>query len=480
MKFGQKIFIFTLICNMIALNIVAYLIISNNHSTNVKRESSRRVSEHSIVANLIYSEIVLEKINSGVMELDSGNIVDAMSIVSNDYINNNLNDGSNMYLQLYDQDSCIFSTLATETDYIIAKLQPQDDGFTTMIEDVGDKAMLFVASIIRLNDNPYTIVSVYDINPIFELRKEQTDFFIRVNLIISCTMATILWVVIHLLMLRMRKMTKAARQVAQGDYSISMDIGGSDEISQLSHDFNKMISAVNMNIRELKDLADSRKKFIDNLTHEMKTPLTSIIGFADILRSARTVDEDARVEYANAIYDEAIHFKNLSDRLMEMILLERSQPDLERVEMDKFLHEISSQIIPLLERRNIQLNIVSESCIMLIDKELIKSMVVNLVDNASKSYKDGGVIELTLRRSGDDKMTLSVRDYGCGIPKDELYKVIEPFYMLDKARTRKSGGAGLGLALCKEIASVHKARLTIDSGVGQGTCVTVAFEEDAL
>jgi signal transduction histidine kinase len=216
------------------------------------------------------------------------------------------------------------------------------------------------------------------------------------------------------------------------------------------------------------------------LTHEMKTPLTSIIGFADILRSARTVDEDARVEYANAIYDEAIHFKNLSDRLMEMILLERSQPDLERVEMDKFLHEISSQIIPLLERRNIQLNIVSESCIMLIDKELIKSMVVNLIDNASKSYTNGGVIELTLKRSGNGKMTLSVRDYGCGIPEDELNKVIEPFYMLDKARTRKSGGAGLGLALCKEIASVHKARLTIDSGVGQGTCVTVAFEEDDL
>lgn len=312
--------------------------------------------------------------------------------------------------------------------------------------------------------------------PVFEIRNQQIDFFNKINLIISLSMAAILWALIYLLMLRMKKMVKAVRKVALGDYSIYMDIGGSDEISGLSRDFNKMVFAINKNTNELADLAESRKKFINNLTHEIKTPLTSIIGFADLLRSARTVDDMTRVDYASSIYDEAKHFKKLSDKLMEMILLERMQLNVGKVQMNRFIKDISNQMMPLFSHRDIEIRLDVQDIALEIDKELIKSLIMNLIDNASKSYTDGGVIEVALKGYDDNRVALSVRDYGCGMPDDEINKVVEPFYMLDKSRTRGSGGAGLGLALCREIAVAHDAQLIIKSRLGEGTCVTMLFE----
>ncbi|NLI60773.1 MAG: HAMP domain-containing histidine kinase [Clostridiales bacterium] len=475
MKFGQKIFIYALVFNIVALNVVAYLIISNNHGINVERESSRRIDEHNMLMNLIYSEIVVDKINNQAVVLGERNIINAMTIISNDYIINNFNERPDVSLGLYSGDRLIYGTLKYDVKESMGIIGVQGDGLSIITEDIDGKAVLAVASNIRLNAIPYTMISTYDINPIFEIRNQQIDFFKKINLIISCSMAIILWLLIYVLMLRMKRMTKAVRQVSLGDYSIHMNIGGNDEISGLSKDFNKMILAINKNISELEDLAEARKKFIDNLTHEIKTPLTSIIGFADLLRSARTVDDSTRVDYVNSIYDEGKHFEKLSDRLMEMILLERTQLNREEVEMNEFIDDISSQMAPLLEKRNINIKSKSttEYCILRVDKDLIKSLIMNLIDNASKSYVDGGTLEITLKDYNNGKTALSVKDYGCGMPEDELNKVMEPFYMLDKSRTRKSGGAGLGLALCKEIAVVHNAQLIIKSKLGQGTCVTV-------
>lgn len=462
---------------MLALNVVAYLMISNNHQTNIEMERSRRIAEHNMLINLIYSEIVIDKINNQAVILNERNIVNAMTIVSNDYINNNFNIGSDVSLELYNGDNSIFSTLKHDANNSVEKLRPQEDELSTVIEDIDGKAMLIVASNIKLNDIPYTIISMYDIDPIFDIRNQQIDFFNKINLIISCSMAIILWLLIYVLMFRMKRMTKAVRQVALGDYSIHMNTGGNDEISELSKDFNKMVLAINKNINELEDLAEARKKFIDNLTHEIKTPLTSIIGFADLLRSARVVDDAARVDFSNSIYDEGKHLKKLSDKLMEMILLERTQLNIEEVEMNEFIYDISSQMAPLLKNRNVKIEVTSEYRILKIDRDLIKSLIMNLIDNASKSYVNGGIVEISLKDYNNGQTALSVKDYGCGMPEDELDKVIQPFYMLDKARTRGADGAGLGLALCREIAAVHNAQLIIESMLGQGTCVTVLFKE---
>lgn len=476
MKLGRKIFICALIFNMVALNLVAYLMISNNHRINIERESSRGMAEHNILLNLIYSEIIVDKINSQATALDERDIINGITIVSSDYIRNDFNIEPDISLNLYSGNNLIFTTLDHGDNGIIEKLQVQEDQISVTIEDIGEKAMLVVASNMKLNHIPYTIVSTYDVEPVFEIRNQQIDFFNKINLIISLSMAAILWALIYLLMLRMKKMVKAVRKVALGDYSIYMDIGGSDEISGLSRDFNKMVFAINKNTNELADLAESRKKFINNLTHEIKTPLTSIIGFADLLRSARTVDDMTRVDYASSIYDEAKHFKKLSDKLMEMILLERMQLNVGKVQMNRFIKDISNQMMPLFSHRDIEIRLDVQDIALEIDKELIKSLIMNLIDNASKSYTDGGVIEVALKGYDDNRVALSVRDYGCGMPDDEINKVVEPFYMLDKSRTRGSGGAGLGLALCREIAVAHDAQLIIKSRLGEGTCVTMLFE----
>ncbi|WP_142415588.1 sensor histidine kinase [Hathewaya massiliensis] len=480
MKFGQKIFLSTLIFNMIALNLIAYFIISNNHKINVERETSRRITEHNMIINLIYLENFMDKLNNQTMKTDEKDIISAIKNVYRVNILDNFNIDSEVYLELHYFDTPIFSTSNNTPKPHTKKRHLKEDEVSTVIEDIDGKSRLVVASNIKMNDFTYTVMSTYDIDSIFHIRRQQISFFNKINLLISSSMAIILWGLIYVLMLRMKKMTKAVRKVAEGDYSIHMNIGGNDEINELSKDFNKMVLAINKNMRELEDLAESRKKFIDNLTHEMKTPLTSIIGFSDFLRSVRNVDNETRIDYANSIYDEAIYFKKLSDKLMEMILLERTQIHIEEVEISEFINNIFNHMKPLFQNKGIKLKVVSEYCILKIDKELIRSLVMNLIDNAIKSYKDGGIVEVILKVGSHGKIALSVRDYGCGMPEEELNKVIQPFYMLDKSRTRKAGGAGLGLALCREIATLHGAQLLIESELGKGTCVTVLFGEELI
>ena len=228
----------------------------------------------------------------------------------------------------------------------------------------------------------------------------------------------------------------------------------------------------------LERVAEDRKTFIGNLAHEMKTPLTSILGFADILRIKRVVTDKERRDYASVIVEEAKRLRALSGKLMELITVGGAELDLQQVPLREMLQEAAVSLHPLLTEREIHLSCAAPDVRIHADRELFKSLIYNLVDNAAKASAPGQTVEIVSGyRSG--LLYIDVRDRGIGIPEKELKRVMQPFYMVDKVRTRKSGGAGLGLALCVNIARLHHAALSIQSKVGKGTCVTILFDEEA-
>ena len=226
-------------------------------------------------------------------------------------------------------------------------------------------------------------------------------------------------------------------------------------------------------MQALRDEADRRTMFMSALTHELKTPMTSISGNAQTLLRTK-MDEDEREDALVRIDNECTRIERLSQKLMQLIVLHQNQSiRLEEASIADLLNSVRLSCSEQLKQRGLQLKTSSSMDTLVMDKDLLSSLLLNLIDNAGKASRMGDTIELTAEGN-----VIVVRDHGKGIPRDEMDKITQPFYMVDKSRSKKAGGIGLGLALASEIAKLHGATLDIESTVGKGTTVKVVFEHD--
>ena len=223
-------------------------------------------------------------------------------------------------------------------------------------------------------------------------------------------------------------------------------------------------------------LAGKQEMLMGALAHEMKTPLTSIIGYSDTLRHVKLNDEqkDRALEH---ISREGKRLEKLSGKMLQMLGLHQNDSiKMESHSIGELLEHVVQLEAEQAAQRQIQLQTEYEDFSMKMDDELMESLLVNLIDNALRATEAGGRITVkAYKESG--RQILEVADNGRGIPQEELGKITEAFYMVDKSRSRQEGGAGLGLALCVKIAEVHGGRLDITSQLGTGTKVRVIFDK---
>ena len=200
--------------------------------------------------------------------------------------------------------------------------------------------------------------------------------------------------------------------------------------------------------------------------------MTSIIGYADLLRSRPASPEQVQ-ESAGYIFREGRRLEALSRKLMDLSVLDRQEFSLRPVPMDRFLTRVGGALRPALTRQGIRLTVSAQPGKIPIEPDLMETVCLNLIDNARKSIDGDGAISLEGMAERGGGYCIRVTDNGKGIPEEELARIAEPFYMVDKSRSRAQGGAGLGLALCKRIIDLHGGRLVFQSVVGQGTRVRV-------
>ena len=236
-----------------------------------------------------------------------------------------------------------------------------------------------------------------------------------------------------------------------------------------------MAESVETNVSALESVAEDRKHFIDNLAHEMKTPLTSILGFSDLLQIKKDITEDNRIEYAGIIKEEASRMRTLSGKLMELITVGEAKLEWQQEDMEGLFREIGISLKVIADSHNMHLSCKAEKGLLCVDRELFKSLLYNLVDNAIKASQEGGNITV-IGRFEESCFCIEVKDEGVGIPEEEITKITQAFYMVDKARSRAHGGAGLGLALCAEIVSNHQGKMHFESRPGEGTCVFIRMK----
>jgi two-component system, OmpR family, sensor histidine kinase ArlS len=238
-----------------------------------------------------------------------------------------------------------------------------------------------------------------------------------------------------------------------------------DELQKMATTFNKMIE-------KLRENSEKQRRFISDASHELKTPLTVIGSFANLLRRRGVKNEEMAKEAIEAIYTEANRMKNMTQTLLDLAESEH----LENVQMK------TVDLVSLCQGTTLQLNKVYKrditlqtelSSVLIRGNELkIKQLIIIFLDNAIK-YSTGK-IDVFINKYKNTAI-LSIKDYGIGIPKEELDRIFERFYRVDKARSRETGGTGLGLSIAKIIIALHKGEITIDSKEDEGTEIKVCF-----
>ena len=345
-----------------------------------------------------------------------------------------------------------------------------------VVRDENGIAYVQVVSYFFIDNTDYYLENITDISAVYQMREQYVLLYRWILLAVVGIASLLMGVLTHFLTRPLKRLTATAQEIAAGSFSTRAQDGGSDEIGTLTRAFNSMAEVVEEKIYVLEETARQREDFVASFAHELKTPLTSIIGYADMLRS---YDMDAADRYtaANYIFSEGKRLESLSLHLLDLIVLHKQDFPLEKVNSSSFFREAVQILQPLLQKYQQRLEVTVQPALLLLEPSLLKTLVYNLIDNACKASPKNGRILLTGRRDEDAGYLLSVQDFGRGIPEEEIPHIIEPFYMVDKSRARSQHGAGIGLALCQEIAAIHGGSLHIESTLGEGTCVSLPLKE---
>ena len=236
-------------------------------------------------------------------------------------------------------------------------------------------------------------------------------------------------------------------------------------------------AALTAEMANLTEAAERREEFIASFAHELKTPLTAIIGYADMLRS-REMTPKNRFTAAGYIFSEGKRLESLSLKLMEIIVSGKQGVERRRFNAPYFIREVAAVTVPSLAGDGMTLDMRWEQGEVSIEPDLFKTLMINLIDNARKASRRGQTVEFFGKKE-EGGYAFYVRDHGRGMKKEDLGRITEPFYMIDKSRSRAQNGAGLGLALCQRIAELHGTALEFESEPGKGTTVRVFLQEAA-
>ena len=286
---------------------------------------------------------------------------------------------------------------------------------------------------------------------------------------VSAFLAFCLYVVLKRLSLPLFKLQKTTESIEAGDFSVRADVVGKDEFASLAGSFNSMLGTINEQMKALEQEAARKQMLVDNMAHELRTPLTSIRGYAEFLQKASTTEEK-RIIAAGYILSESDRLQKISELLLDSAHIRGHAPDAAMLDLEPVLADVMQMLSQKAAARRVVLK--SELSPMQVhgNETLLSMLFYNLTENAIKACDAGG--EVVLRCT---ERCAQIADNGKGMTAEQLVHVTEPFYRTDKSRSRAEGGAGLGLALCKQIADAHGAVLSFDSQIGIGTTVTVAF-----
>lgn len=265
-----------------------------------------------------------------------------------------------------------------------------------------------------------------------------------------------------------KKLTKATKRIAAGDFNVKLNIKQTSELGTLARSFEDMM-------HDLQQLEQMRREFVTNVSHEVQSPLTSISGYAQALKQVDLSDQE-RSRYLDIIITEAKRMSTMSDSLLKLSMLESQSQQLRlvTVSLDEQIRRVIVALQPQWSARNIHFELDLQAVKVLADHDQLNQVWTNILSNGIKFSKDGGVIQVSTKQDIKN-VTIRISDTGIGIPLEDQKRIFERFFKSDRSHSRKFDGSGMGLAIVKQIVSLHQGDIRVESELGQGTTFIVTL-----
>ena len=464
MKFSLKLLLWTVIVMAVALGISGFYFVNYVFETSLAREAGQALDENSILCFAF--ETAALNVPAKYDVLQDSTVEQLASKLESSGQN-----ASRMLRISNEEKQALYASDGFEMD---DALLSQTDASTKAYRTIYLNGHYYVqtASTVNALDRVLYLETLRDVSVVFDERAMGFRVYRQVTVVMLLLGMAAMHLISFLLTKPIRHLTRATKKMAAGDYAYRARKVSNDELGQLTLDFNHMAEALEENINKLEDEIQAKEDFVGAFAHELKTPLTAIIGYADMLRS-RKLDEEKSFLSANYIYTEGKRLEAMSIRLLDIMVTRHGQAQFQEVQAESLF-----QYLQAMFRTNEDMNFVYtfEEGIVWAESNLIITVLINLMDNAVKASEPGSTIEVKgmVREKG---YLFQVKDYGMGIAEEEIQKITKAFYMVDKSRARERNGAGLGLALCAEILSLHHSSLSIESKLGEGTCIGFLLPE---
>lgn len=467
MRFRYKVIMINITFLSIALGILGFIIIHRNFRQALNIQLSYAVEEN----NLIQSSIEYQLLD--VLNTSSNDFKRSLSDIGEKTNSGFFSQFSSFYIMFNHQ--LVYSNTEEKEPSVPEKLYSSlelgSKNYMLCKED--DDYYIYVTSKNTINKQDLYIITKRNTNDTYQLLYQQIQYFLLLMVIVLVICSVFLYFISQYLTKPMEQLNTVTDYFARGDYEARADISSNDEIGMLSKKFNSMAASVSEHIEELNRMVKQHEQFVADFTHEIKTPMTTIIGYAEMLNNKPLNEERRRLAY-QYIYSEGKRLESMSMKLFDLIYLRENE--IVKIEIDTFSlsQEIKESMQPILDRKEIILDISVEPAVIWGDRELLKTVFINLIDNARKASPAGS--HILLQGGTEDKhYTFQVKDWGCGMDEETLLHMCDEFYMADKSRTRAEGGAGLGMSLSSLIIQKHNAKWDIKSSPGKGTTVSILF-----
>ncbi|MGN7470750.1 ATP-binding protein [Brevibacillus sp. SAFN-007a] len=273
----------------------------------------------------------------------------------------------------------------------------------------------------------------------------------------------------------LRTIERTAAEIGRGNYAERVQVDTHDEIADLAQTINTMAEKLEKVEQERHHLEQVRNDFLANVSHELRTPLTAMQGFLEALQDGLVEDEEARQKYYAVMYAETMQVNRLVDDLMDLMKLENNEVNLAKFPVDvaEVMNRVAFSFRQEAEEKGLQLTVEVEEELPRIyaDKDRVAQILKNLVKNALK-FTEAGEIRMTARLQ-DPWVCMQVQDTGMGIGTDDLNRIWERFFKVDRGRSKNNKGTGLGLAIVKELVDLHDGECHVESVPGQGSTFTI-------
>lgn len=447
MRFWQKTYIFTLALFLVCLNIGILSLTVYTYQKNVE------TTETAVTAEQYYVAMSFER---DFEDMTESNAYSSPSLLMQSFGTYYANKG--LYLAFEENGKSVYSNFINDYDI-------RDN--TLIHTDFDGKRHIVISS--KICNGKYVMIFAKNVESLDSEFRSLMLIYVFTSIAVSLLLAVCLYFILKKLSGPLEKLRKTTEVIESGDFSVTAEEKGSDEFTLLAKSFNAMIAKINEQMAALESEAERKQMLVDNMAHELRTPLTSIHGYAEYIEKANTT-EKRRLIAAKYIMSESERLQKISEILLDGAFIRENKIEMADTDLGAIIADVSEKLRMRAEKAGVEIVCDASPVSVKGNETLLSMLFYNLTENAIKACSSGGTVKISCAEG-----QAIIEDNGKGMTEEQLLHITEPFYRTDKSRSRAEGGAGLGLALCKQIVHTHGAEMHFTSEIGKGTKIFVTF-----